>query len=147
MNCPAKTEPILPDGHNQNPNDLCSDLTTRSDMGKLANARLQREHRVRDPDGTDDPQIISQTPSGDVHEQEKASNGGGRRDEKHPVGKPSVVFEVGVDEEPERKIPILTRWSLKTIKIMKTYAKFVGPGMMISVVRPVPPIKACTRIY
>ena len=138
MNCPAKTEPILPDGHNQSPNDLCSDLTTRSDLGRLANARLQREHRLSDPDGTSDTQIIPQPPSNDVHEKDESSGGGGGGEEKNygnDATKSGATYQVGSDENPEAHRPILARWSFKVLKIMKTYVKFMGPGFMVAVVR------------
>ena len=138
MNCPAKTEPILPDGHNQSPNDLCSDLTTRSDLGRLANARLQREHRLSDPDGTSDTQIIPQPPATDVHEKDESSGAGGAEEEKKGKAgesKSASIYQFGSDEDPEPHKTVFARWSNKMLKIMKTYVKFMGPGFMVAVVR------------
>ncbi|KAF2720151.1 natural resistance-associated macrophage protein [Polychaeton citri CBS 116435] len=55
MNCPSRTdtEPVVEDGYNQSPNALSRDLTTRSDMNGVANARLQRGHRIDDRNATD----------------------------------------------------------------------------------------------
>ena len=46
MNCPSRTDAIIEDGMNQSPNAFAPDITTRSDFGQIANARLQRDHRV-----------------------------------------------------------------------------------------------------
>ena len=140
MNCPAKTEPILPDGHNQSPNDLCSDLTTRSDLGRLANARLQRQHRLSEPDGANDTQIIPQPPASDVHEksESKVAVGGEEKEQGDPFksdGRP-----VAPDGDPDPRKNVLGRWTYKIGRILKTYVKFMGPGFMVAVVRPaIPP--------
>lgn len=139
MNCPAKTEPIVPDGHNQNPNDLSSDLTTRSDLGKLANARLQREHRLRDPQEPSDAEIIPEATVGEVEEKDIATSvegeDGTHRSEQVP-GEPMThdrgAIPLTADEEP--KVPFWKRWTRNTFQVLKTYFKFVGPGFMISVV-------------
>lgn len=135
MNCPAKTEPILPDGHNQSPNDLCSDLTTRSDLGRLANARLQREHRLSDPDGTSDTQIIPQPPSSDVHEKDAEGDGCGAAEQKPSDEKHGEACRVAAEGDPEPRRPIVAQWVLKIARVMKTYTKFMGPGFMVAVVR------------
>ena len=135
MNCPAKTEPILPDGHNQSPNDLCSDLTTRSDLGKLANARLQRGHQLSDPDGTSDTQIIPQPPLDDVHEKDAERSGGGGVENNRSSEKHTEACQVAVEGDPESKRPVLARWVFKVARVMKTYTKFMGPGFMVAVVR------------
>ena len=140
MNCPAKTEPILPDGHNQSPNDLCSDLTTRSDLGKLANARLQREHRLSDPDGASDEQIIPQPPSNDVHEKDAECNKVGGDEKKQSGEKHGEACQVAAEGAPDPKRPIVVQWILKVARVMKTYAKFMGPGFMVAVVRLAKPI-------
>ena len=46
MNCPSRTDALIEDGMNQSPNAFAPDITTRSDFGQIANARLQRDHRV-----------------------------------------------------------------------------------------------------
>ncbi|GAB7364092.1 hypothetical protein MBLNU230_g4644t1 [Neophaeotheca triangularis] len=52
MNCPSKTDPEMESEWNQNPNALNGDMTTRSDMSRMANARHHRGHRL-DDDGAD----------------------------------------------------------------------------------------------
>ena len=136
MNCPAKTEPILPDGHNQNPNALCSDLTTRNDLGKVANARLQREHRLDDPQGTIDTEIIAQAPSIEVDENGKTEGGDGARSEKEQEmdefkSEQNVHCNVGSNPEPQR--PLWTRPLRKALKMLRTYTKFIGPGFLVAV--------------
>lgn len=136
MNCPAKTEPIVGDGHNQNPDVLCPELTTRSDLGRIANARKQtgRDHRLSDPQMSSDPDIIPQSLASQpdrvgaidgagvvgVQEQEK---GGFRR----------VVN--GLSERSRRRPP--SGWwrgaATKAVGVLRKYLRFVGPGFMISV--------------
>ena len=125
----------MPDGHNQSPNDLCSDLTTRSDLGRLANARLQRQHRLSDPDGTSDTQIIPQPPTSDVHEKDesKVEIGGEQKEQRNPFK--SDTSQVATGGDPDPKKPVLVRWTYKVGRVMKTYTKFMGPGFMVAVVR------------
>lgn len=129
----------MPDGHNQSPNDLCSDLTTRSDLGRLANARLQREHRLSDPDGTSDTQIIPQPPAAEVHEKGELRTGDGVDEKEQSNAVANEAISVGAGGDPGPKKSMLARGALKTGKVMKTYTKFMGPGFMVAVVSLVNP--------
>ena len=60
MNCPSRTGGIVEDGVNQSPPPFAPDLTTRSDFGPIANARLQRDHRVGIGEETDAEVLASQ---------------------------------------------------------------------------------------
>ena len=67
MNCPSRTDAIVEDGMNQNPNEFAPDITTRSDFGQIANARTQRDHRVgvgeaTDTEGVDLQQQVTKGP-------------------------------------------------------------------------------------
>lgn len=137
MNCPAKTEPILPDGHNQSPNDLSSDLTTRSDLGRLANARLQREHRLSDPGGVSETDIIAQPPSPEVHGEPEPVAGDSpnsekeqEKDEPEPKDNVKIVAETSADS----RRPVWQSWYLEAWRVLRTYVKFIGPGFMVAVV-------------
>jgi metal iron transporter len=144
MNCPAKTEPIVSDGHNQNPYILCPELTTRSDLGKIANARLQREHSLRDPEDASNTEVMSQPPSKQENDNrmvagEKVGGGGGGG----KVGVPqeqekscSTVRNRGLFARPDGQSPkdIWRKWPSKVLKVLRTYLKFVGPGFMVAVV-------------
>ena len=137
MNCPAKTEPILPDGHNQNPNALCSDLTTRSDLGRVANARLQREHRLSDPQEAVDAEIIAQPPSAVVHEKTRLETGGGAGSQNGRKKDESGMDENVQDNasiDPDPRSPAWKRLVFNALRVLRTYIKFVGPGFMVAVV-------------
>ena len=142
MNCPAKTEPIVPDGHNQSPNALSSDLTTRSDLGRVANARRQREHRLSDPQQTSDAEIIAlphlnnPPDDGDVKTGDGANDVADLRKEwvKDGLGHERDVVGGGSTARGGTRAPFWRRWPARVFHILRTYCKFVGPGFMISVV-------------
>ena len=142
MNCPAKTEPIVGDGHNQNPNALCSDLTTRSDLGRVANARLQREHLLSDPKQPCDNEIIPAPPS--TSEEQHDGERGGEHGEDYGAGlrteeqeKKELESSSGAEHNAGREGRPQGPWkkgSSKVLNVLRTYLKFVGPGFMVSVV-------------
>lgn len=139
MNCPAKTEPIVGDGYNQNPNALCSSLTTRSDLGLIANARLRREHRLIDPQDPSDLGIIARSSVEETEGRRLATgpNDGTRstgEDEK-ASGSVRERYEGSESSQEEGGTPTGQKVLRKTLGVLKTYCKFVGPGFMISVVR------------
>ena len=140
MNCPAKTEPILPDGHNQNPDELCSALTTRSDLGRLANARLQREHRLSDLDGVNDADIIAQPLSPDVCERSEQGTGDGAVSEKEQEQEKTESNSTreghtAANTNEGRQRSEAKRWFSEPLRVLRTYIKFIGPGFMVAVVR------------
>jgi metal iron transporter len=141
MDCPAKTDPIVSDGHNQNPNSLCADLTTNNDLGRIANARLQREHRLSDPPVSGNEEATPQPPSedgytphrkaemvGTVGSQEKSGVSGTEKMESN--------MPVSSNAAPSRRMPgdYWRRPAAKMLKVLRTYSKFIGPGFMIAVV-------------
>ena len=132
MNCPAKTEPILPDGHNQSPNDLCSDLTTRSDLGRMANARQHRTHKLSDPAESGDAEIITQMDAAQPPDPGEISKADGamsiRSTEKHTTN-----LSTSSPPPTEAPAPFYRSWRQNTIKVLRTYLKFIGPGFMVSV--------------
>ncbi|KAJ4295278.1 NRAMP-like transporter smf-3 [Kalmusia sp. IMI 367209] len=141
MNCPSRVDPIVPDGYNQNPNALNADATTNSDMSHVANARLQRDHRIDPANGpaTDMEQI----------EQHADENKGAARLKALDKSKGSIAVGEekahvsGAASEVERgaggrgQAP---QWaatgrsvSRRTLGVLRKYAKFVGPGFMVAV--------------
>lgn len=46
MNCPSQADSIYTEGWNQNLNNLNADATTEANLSHVANARLQRDHRI-----------------------------------------------------------------------------------------------------
>ena len=137
MNCPAKTEPIVPDGHNQSPNELSSDLTTRSDLGRVANARFQREHRLSDPQEPVDPAIIAQPPLAEPHEKVKGRSGDcaeSREEQEKNESRSENNVQRTVNQAQDPHTPVWRRWSLNVSRVLRTYTKFIGPGFMVAVV-------------
>ncbi|WPG97737.1 Hypothetical protein R9X50_00051800 [Acrodontium crateriforme] len=121
MNCPSRTEPEVPDKWNQSPNAFSSDLTTRSDMDKIANARLQRSHSVQN-------HVI---PDLELQPDQK------------PLSK-EALGEKGREQDMNNStaavLPNTPRWRRGCQRITQAstqvaikYAKFMGPGFMISV--------------
>ena len=137
MNCPAKTDPVVSDGHNQNPDDLCSDLTTRNDLGKVANARLQREHRLSDPHDSTNAEIIAQTDAIEEDEIGRPPSKEGTRsleekDNWQSMSQQNIADGAHANGNPET--PIWRGWLSRALKVPRTYCKFIGPGFMVSVV-------------
>ncbi|TKA34032.1 hypothetical protein B0A50_00012 [Salinomyces thailandicus] len=155
MNCPSRTEPELPDEWNQNPNALSADTTTRSDLNRLANARLQRDHRLRKDDANVETLSLEQQSTGDADSQvrRRAGNSGvGYRgghhlgeemveetfgtalpaQNNHPSGKDNGSGHEQQDESLD-DLPWWRRGIRKTARVLMKYSKFIGPGFMISV--------------
>ncbi|KAK3054104.1 NRAMP-like transporter smf-3 [Extremus antarcticus] len=136
MNCPAKTDPIVGDGHNQNPDVLCPELTTRSDLGRIANARKQtgRDHRLSDPETSSDPAVIPQSPSNQPDNLSVADRAGVIAPQEQEKGGSKVAVS-GQPERPSRRRP--SSWwkgaGTRTIAVLRKYVRFMGPGFMISV--------------
>lgn len=140
MNCPSRTEPEIPDGHNQSPNALNADATTRADLGFVANTRARDDHRI-DCNNADDNMGITQRQASEEHggSRLKAFAGLRRRSDaakKSEPGnaqaaiRPSAIF--GGNQEvahPKRRGGIFGR----AIEVVRKYLKFVGPGFMVAV--------------
>lgn len=136
MNCPSKTDPVVPDGHNQSPNDLSSDLTTRSDLGNIANARLQREHRLSDSQQPIDESIIAEAPSIDGHESRKPRGGDCTASQDDTKEKALKLDYTGNNDGRSNAGPhtaFWRRWIQNVFRVLRTYVKFVGPGFMVAV--------------
>lgn len=149
MNCPSRVDADLEnDGHNQNPPDLAADLTTNNDLNHIANSRSRRDHRLdelddscadRTPDSTDDVDGIGA--GVDVRrDDEKGEGSRASKEEGH-----SRVNELGRDTSLPGTPPgagggrrqRLSNLSMtqvrKTGAVLKKFAKFIGPGFMVSV--------------
>ncbi|QIW98694.1 hypothetical protein AMS68_004212 [Peltaster fructicola] len=109
MNCPSRVEALPPDHHNQNPNALSADLTTRSDLGSIANARRRNDHRI---DSDESPiELIAARPTQDVDKQQVMEEI--RSVPSHEMGPGSFVRKTG--------------------HVLKKYVRFIGPGFLVSV--------------
>jgi metal iron transporter len=142
MNCPSRVDPIDMDGYNQNPNALNADATTRADLDHMANARRQRGHRIDPADGTVEIESSEQQNSegdekayklkaddgrGNVTVGDKGSGGPGAVGtlSDNPAGNTGrggnnghITFR-GIHQ--------------KITRVLRRYAKFIGPGFMVAV--------------
>ena len=127
---------------NQNPPALASDLTTRSDLGGIANARRQRNHRLEDGESPKVELVTLQQPA----ERDKkdsvlaaVSRGGeggeGAGDRREDTGSQDGGPGASGATRPgkERKLRGPGAVFRRTGAILRKYARFVGPGFMISV--------------
>lgn len=145
MNCPSRTDGIVADGINQNPPAFAPDLTTRSDFGQIANARLQRDHRVGigEGDATDADLLASQQHSKGPNKNvtatvAEAGEGGGdgvpgRAGDGAVSPLCSSSGSTGLPIRQPPREPPFHRFFRRVKDILVKYAKFVGPGFMISV--------------
>ncbi|KAK4553119.1 NRAMP-like transporter smf-3 [Recurvomyces mirabilis] len=143
MNCPSKTDPIVPDGYNQSPNALAGDTTTRSDLSRIANARMQRDHRIRDEDPPDIELAAHHNHTdGDGKLPAITTTDGGHGGAGHPhesdIGTEMLQDTLRPDpsnSEPNdlTHLPWYSRHPRKLARILLRYTKFIGPGFLISV--------------
>jgi metal iron transporter len=143
MNCPSRTDAIVEDGMNQNPNAFAPDITTRSDFGQIANARLQRDHRVGVGEAADielvAPQQIATGPdkNGTFTIVEAGEGGGDGGHEKPGDGARSPERNTSssptVPTHRSSRVPSINYLFHRVKSILVKYGKFMGPGFMISV--------------
>jgi metal iron transporter len=139
MNCPSRTDPACPEGWNQNPNAMNADATTNADFDHMANAKLQRNHRIDatgvtldaiEPSERDTYQRPDRTKAFDGRHDAVAGSPRGNHGRASGSWRPKTPAFVGG----------VTRVFLK-------YAKFIGPGFMVSVAYIDPGRDAFTTIY
>ncbi|EMC98358.1 hypothetical protein BAUCODRAFT_422789 [Baudoinia panamericana UAMH 10762] len=137
MNCPSRTEPEVPDAYNQSPNALSADLTTRSDLGRIASARLRTDHRLSNSETVDLEFVETCEPTESEGKRPRISdNGDGMGCE---TGEDMLAETLGTAPHRQHHGPSKPpqsswlRWSHRIRSILVRYAKFVGPGFMISV--------------
>jgi metal iron transporter len=140
MNCPSRTDPEIPDGHNQSPNALNSDATTRADLGFVANTRSRDDHRI-DCHNADDDLGIDQRQATEENagsspkafsDLRRRSDAAGKSEPSnaHTALRPSAIFSVEQEVvHPKRRGGIFAG----AIEVVRKYLKFVGPGFMVAV--------------
>ena len=126
MNCPSRTEEPEGTGYNQNPSSLAPDLTTRQDLNGIANTRVLRRIATGDIES-----VIDHVPEDD-ETVVKAKDLKDMRDSH--VGSGMSKFEVVELSNAERREHNRTsiKWFMRLRKVMLTFGKFVGPGLMVS---------------
>jgi metal iron transporter len=151
MNCPSRADPIHNEGWNQNPDALNADATTRADLNHMANARLQRDHRI---DPADDPTAEIETNEhgdleGDGTMRLKELGGQGavmagneKSQTAGSVGLPARRYYVCRPGGGAGRTPRMATkdWSSgvsavfrRCIQVLRKYSKFIGPGFMVAV--------------
>ena len=138
MNCPSRVDPIIVDGYNQNPNDLNADATTRADLDHMANARLQRDHRIDTADGASEIQPSEHQPAKEDNNNLKSEAVGGQGNivlgDKGPGVAASSLFSSGGRAGRAGDVHSTFRGlRQKAAKVLRKYAKFIGPGFMVAV--------------
>ncbi|RYN16655.1 Manganese transporter [Alternaria tenuissima] len=141
MNCPSRVDPIHTEGWNQNPDALNADATTRADLDHMANARLQRDHKLDPADGfaaeieTSERHITKR----DSKIKMKALDGQGNitvGEGKGPgavTGSPSGSPVENAGRATNDWRMALRGLSVRASKILRKYATFIGPGFMVAV--------------
>lgn len=140
MNCPSRTDPEISDGHNQSPNALNADATTRADLGFVANTRARDDHRLDCHNAEDDTGIHQmQATEEDRALKSNVFDDVRRRSDATRKTEPgsaqaairlSAVLSVEQDAVlPKRRGGIFG----KPIEVVRKYLKFVGPGFMVAV--------------
>ncbi|KAF2258155.1 natural resistance-associated macrophage protein [Lojkania enalia] len=142
MNCPSRVDPAMQDGWNQNPPALNADTTTRADLDHMANARLQRDHKIDTSDGMTneiEPRDLHAIEAEDGNTKIKAFSGRGAIVVGEGIG-PSVA--VGFSSSGENRNTgraandgasgLRVRVG-RAAKVVVKYSKFIGPGFMVAV--------------
>ncbi|KAK3111073.1 NRAMP-like transporter smf-3, partial [Teratosphaeriaceae sp. CCFEE 6253] len=139
MNCPSKTDPDVPDDWNQSPDALNGDTTTRSDLSRIANARLQRDHRLRDQDDGEVEMVALQPQPQEQGTKPQLRTSGVKDNSDERAGGTRCAMLDGtmhVTAAPsshDSALPFYVRWPRKLTRILMKYTKFIGPGFLISV--------------
>lgn len=143
MNCPSRIDPIVSDERNQNPDAFASKVTTGSNFGQIA--RLHYEYRLADVDSSGIEPVKSQRP---LAMKENVCKGLTNRGEwaagkEYGARSTSPACDTHIPSpEEERDLAVTTvpsrrpNWQqpfFKAASVLRRYAKFVGPGFMISV--------------
>ncbi|KAI9752996.1 MAG: hypothetical protein M4579_005381 [Chaenotheca gracillima] len=144
MNCPSRTDDIAGhDGWNQSPPALAADTTTRQDMSGVANLRSRRDHQIDpgelekensvDANANITPQSHAPAaPTNDISGQRGFSAAGRSSVELEHIrqgkSKPSML-----PTRPDGPLSPTARAAHTVWNGFKKFAKFVGPGFMVSV--------------
>lgn len=128
MNRPSRNEDDLPEW-NQSPHELSGDLTTNSDLNGVVNSRKDRDHRDHQTDHI--AQETFEVVSVDAREKNVVDNAGASSLKLEDAPANTHCDSVpAAHQSPSAKFrhPFLRAW-----QILLKFARFVGPGIMISV--------------
>lgn len=142
MNCPSRADPIHKEGLNQNPDALNADATTRADLDHIANARLQRDHRIDPADA-----LMAKIELPEHHTSKRADSiikskvfdhqGNFVIGEDNGSGAVAGSSSGGLGGNTGRVIDgwctTIRELARRVSRVLLRYAKFVGPGFMVAV--------------
>ncbi|CAK1364939.1 unnamed protein product [Cercospora beticola] len=133
MNCPSRTEPDMPPDWNQNPNPLAE--ITRSELGKVASARVQHDHKLKNQNGAESGFAEMQ---GDRDHQPPEKGMSVSGDGTSPIATPGfggrmLEDTLGTTPPNPRKLPPWQQPLDRFRKVIWKYVRFIGPGFMIAV--------------
>ncbi|CAK3998884.1 Manganese transporter SMF2 [Lecanosticta acicola] len=139
MNCPSRTDPEVPNDWNQSPNDLASDTTTRSDLGKLASARVKHDHKLKNQDGA----VVELRQVAEPSHVEGATMRRRRSDGASSIAHPGFGEQMleetlgqtvrGYSRTPNPKLPSWQQPFRRSWQVLWKFVKFIGPGFMVAV--------------
>ncbi|EME45004.1 hypothetical protein DOTSEDRAFT_70900 [Dothistroma septosporum NZE10] len=133
MNCPSRTDPEIPSGFNQSPNSLAADTTTRSDLGKVASARIQHDHKLKTKDGPTVELLQLGGPSDAEGMRRRKSSGDGASIAYSGFGEQMLGQTLGTQGPPNPRLPFWQSPFRRVGEVLWTFMKFIGPGFMIAV--------------
>lgn len=133
MNCPSRTDPEIPSGFNQSPNSLAADTTTRSDLGQVASARIQHDHKLKTKDGPNVELTQLGGPSDADGMRRRKSQGDGASIAHSGFGEQMLGQTLGTSGPPNPRLPFWRSPFRRSGQVMWKFMQFVGPGFMIAV--------------
>ncbi|RDL39714.1 Transporter protein Smf2 [Venustampulla echinocandica] len=145
MNCPSRTDEPEGTGFNQNPSSLSADLTTRQDLNGMANARVLRRisssevramedlepDRELQEDTNKGHAVVKGVAAGKIQAASSPSDAHGSRAGAEG-GEGSGSAHRSANERRRYHNYAVNRF-MRIRKFMVNFARFIGPGFMISV--------------
>ncbi|KAF2178293.1 natural resistance-associated macrophage protein [Zopfia rhizophila CBS 207.26] len=140
MNCPSRADPVHTEGYNQNPPALNADATTRADLNRMANARVQRDHRIDTADAPpmDIEPSEQQTVEGHGKKRLASVDGKGHSTaEEQSVQDSRHASPSGLGGSVGRWVTdchiTLRKLLQRVTQVLLKYSKFIGPGFLVAV--------------
>jgi metal iron transporter len=134
MNCPVRTDPLPDEGHNQNPPAFAAELTTNNSLNHRVNdTRAKNASQVDLTDGSHD----APDPNDELVEPSRETMGemAGKEEAVNIEEVPTTSSGGGAGQAIRKKsvMGAAVATARKVKAVLTKYAKFVGPGIMISV--------------
>jgi len=137
MNCPVRSDPLPDEGHNQNPPALAPELTTNNSMNHRANDTTGSNAAQIDLTDGSNASIDPNKQDIDPVERTERDDDIGLKEETIKVKEVSLHAknDVGSDATSTRvyRRNAVAAAAFKVKNVLVKYAKFIGPGIMISV--------------